>query len=65
MKSSELDEGVTQARRQVEQRLTHLRRSVSRDLGGLPKAGFLLLPLAAFAVALVLGLKVRRSKKGS
>lgn len=62
MKAPELDESVELARRQVTERLGNLKSSVSRDLGGLPKAGFLLLPLAAFAVGLVLGMKVRVGK---
>jgi hypothetical protein len=62
MKAPEVDENVELARRQVTERLGHLRRSVSRDLGGLPRAGALLLPLAAFAVGLVLGMKVLGGK---
>jgi|CXWL01.1.fsa_nt_gi hypothetical protein len=65
MKTPDVDEGIELARRQVEERLGRLRQSVSRDLRGLPKAGFLLLPLAAFAVGLVLGMKVRRGRDRS
>jgi hypothetical protein len=56
---------VVESRRDVEDRITDLRRSISRETGVVPKAKYTLLALVAGAVGLTLAARRRRKKKRS
>lgn len=54
---------VAESRRDVEDRITDLRRSISRETGVVPKAKYTLLALVAGAVGMTLAARRRRKKK--
>lgn len=56
---------VAEGRRDVEDRITELRRSISCETGVVPKAKYTLLALVAGAVGLTLAARRRRKKKRS
>lgn len=56
---------VAESRRDVEDRITELRRSISRETGVVPKAKYTLLALVAGAVGMALAARRRRRKKRS
>jgi hypothetical protein len=56
---------VVESRRDVEDRITDLRRSISRETGVVPKARYTLLALVAGAVGLTLAARRRLKKKRS
>lgn len=53
---------VLESRREVEDRITELRRSISRETGVVPKAKYTLLALVAGAVGVTLAARRRRKK---
>jgi hypothetical protein len=61
----EVAAAVAESRRDVEDRITELRRSISRETGVVPKAKYTLLALVAGAVGLTLAARRRRKKKRS